>query len=220
LKDFYVAGKPLLLTLNYYGCGTLCSVQLNQVLEGLKGLSGRKPDDFSVLTVSFDKNDTAEVALERELGMAAALKDRGFRWSFTVASQDVIDTLTSSVGFQYKYDDETKQFAHSAAVFFLSPDGTLTRYLYGVNYSPRDMNFSILDAGLGKVGSTAEKLILRCFHFDIMSGKYTPFALNTVRTVSILCALVLFGFMFRLWRSEIRRNLSNGQNVGGFVRGT
>jgi protein SCO1 len=195
-------------------------VQLSQVLDGLKGLSGRNSNDFSVLTVSFDPSDTSSLALEKEIGMKTALEERGFLWSFSVAEAEVIEKLTKSVGFEYNYDEETKQFAHSAAVFVVSPTGVLSRYLYGVSYSPRDLNFSLLDASKGKLGSSVEKLILRCFHFDVMNGKYTPFALNTVRVGAISCALLLFGFMFWLWRSENRNGQKKNQKLGGLVRGT
>jgi protein SCO1 len=219
LKDFFLDQKPLILTLNYYGCGTLCSVQLNKVLEGLKGMSGRKPDDFKVLTVSFDPADTPSGALEKQQGMAEALKERGFSWEFAVADPKTIQELTNSVGFQYKYDEQTKQFAHSAAIYFVSPEGKLTRYIYGVSYPSRDMNFAILDAGLGKVGSSVEKLILRCFHFDVMNGRYTLVALNTVRVVAVFCALLLFSLMFKLWKSERNQKMVSGRNVEGVVRG-
>jgi protein SCO1/2 len=119
-----------------------------------------------------------------------------------VGEQKYIDQITDAVGFQYKYDQESDQFAHSAAIFFLSPDFKVARYLYGIQYSSRDLKFALLDASQGRLGTTLEKLILRCFHFDELAGKYTPIAMNSMRVAGVLFSLCLLILVVVLFRKE------------------
>ena len=110
--------------------------------------------------------------------------------------------MTEAVGFKYRYNPETDQFAHSAAIFFLSPEFKVSRYLYGLQYSPRDLKFALLDASQGKLGSTLEKLILRCFHFDELAGKYTPIAMNSMRVAGIFFSFCLLVLVVSLFKKE------------------
>ena len=198
---------PTLLTLNYFQCTALCSLQLNGLVEGLKKLDYLPGRDFNLVSVSFDARNTAELAQQKEKNYLESLGRSDAEWKFLVGEQKFIDRITESVGFQYRYDPETDQFAHSAAIFFLSPDFKISRYLYGLQYSPRDLKFALLDASQGRLGSTLEKLILRCFHFDELAGKYTPIAMNSMRVAGILFSLCLLVMVIVLFRKEkvIRR---------------
>ncbi|MBM3380852.1 MAG: SCO family protein [Betaproteobacteria bacterium] len=195
-------GLPTLLTLNYYQCTALCSLQLNGLVDGLKKLDYLPGRDFNLLSVSFDARNSASLAQMKEKNYLESLGRPGAAWTFLVGEQKSIDQITDAVGFQYKYDPETDQFAHTAAIFFLSPDFKVMRYLYGLQYSPRDMKFALLDASQGRMGSTLEKLILRCFHFDELAGKYTPIAMNSMRVAGILFSLCLLILVVALFRKE------------------
>lgn len=195
-------GLPTLLTLNYYQCTALCSLQLNGLVDGLKKLDYLPGRDFNLLTVSFDARNSASLAQMKEKNYLESLGRPGAAWTFLVGEQKSIDQITDAVGFQYRYDPETDQFAHTAAIFFLSPDFKVARYLYGLQYSPRDMKFALLDASQGRMGSTLEKLILRCFHFDELAGKYTPIAMNSMRVAGILFSLCLLILVVALFRKE------------------
>jgi protein SCO1/2 len=198
---------PTLLTLNYYQCTALCSLQLNALVEGLKGLDYLPGRDFNLLTISFDVRNTPGLAQMKSKSYLESLGKEGAEWKFLVGEQSDIDQVTDGVGFQYRYDPETDQFAHSAAIFFLSPEFKVSRYLYGLQYSPRDLKFALLDASQGKLGSTIEKLILRCFHFDELAGKYTPIAMNSMRIGGIFFSFCLLVLVVTLFRKEkvIRR---------------
>ncbi|NBW83459.1 SCO family protein [bacterium] len=199
---FVQPSLPTLLTLNYFQCTALCSLQLNALVDGLKKLDYLPGRDFNLVTVSFDTRNSPELAQVKQENYLKSLGREGAGWKFLVGEQKYIDALTESVGFQYRYDKESDQFAHSAAIFFLSPDFKISRYLYGLQYPPRDLKFALLDASKGKLGSTLEKLILRCFHYDELAGKYTPIAMNSMRLAGIFFSILLLVLVFVLFRRE------------------
>lgn len=202
LDQFVRPNLPTLLTLNYYQCTALCSLQLNGLVNGLKTLDYLPGRDFNLVTVSIDTRNSPELALTKQDNYLKSLDRPGAEWKFLVGEQKSIDALAQSVGFQYRYDKETDQFAHTAAVFFLSPDFKVSRYLYGLQYSPRDLKFALLESSKGRLGSSIEKLILRCFHFDEMAGKYTPIAMNSMRVAGVLFCLCLLIMVVVLSRRE------------------
>jgi protein SCO1 len=205
LADFVKDGKPLLLTLNYYSCSTLCSLQLTGFAEAVKNVDPKHRAELRIVTVSFDPRDTPESAQVKRRAMEAALGSGKTDWSFLTGSEKNVKALASSLGFQYRYDERTDQFAHTAAVYFLSPKGVISRYLYGITFSPRDLRFAWIEASEGRYGSTVEKVLLTCFHYDASTGEYTPFAFRMVRIgglVTLSCLGILLG---ALWRKEKRR---------------
>lgn len=203
LGQYLEDGKPVLLTLNYYTCGTICGVQLGAVLDGLKGLDLELGKDFRVLTVSIDHRESWEIARDKRLAYADALgAGPDMDWNFLVGDEASIASLADSVGFIYRYDERTKQYAHPAVITFLSPAGKVARYLYGVAYSPRDLRFALLEAAEGRVGSPVDKLILSCFRWDVTSGRYTPYAIGIMRLGGVLSMVFIGGLSMMLWRRE------------------
>lgn len=202
LDQYLQPNLPTMLTLNYFQCTALCSIQLNALVEGLKKLDYLPGRDFNLVTVSIDTRNSPELAQTKQENYLKSLGREGAGWKFLVGEQKSIDALSQSVGFQYRYDKETDQFAHTAAVFFLSPDFKVTRYLYGLQYPPRDLKFALLESSKGRLGSSIEKLILRCFHYDELAGKYTPIAMNSMRTAGILFCLCLLFLVVVLSRRE------------------
>ncbi len=200
--QFVRPNLPTLLTLNYYQCTALCSLQLNGLVEGLKKLDYLPGRDFNLVTVSIDTRNSPELAMTKQDNYLKSLARPGAEWKFLVGEQKSIDALAQSVGFQYRYDKETDQFAHTAAVFFLSPDFKVSRYLYGLQYSPRDLKFALVESSKGRLGSSIERLILRCFHFDEMAGKYTPIAMNSMRVAGVLFCICLLIMVVVLSRRE------------------
>ena len=194
---------PTLLTLNYYTCETLCSLQLNAVLEGLQKLDWVPGDQFRVVTVSIDPKEDAELARTKRDSYLTALDKGDAEWHFLTGDADSIASLADTVGFRYSYDADSGQFAHPAVVSFLSPEGKVARYIYGVFYAPMDLKFALMESAAGRVGSPAEKLILSCFRYDETLGKYTPFAFGVMRLGGVLTMMAL-GFMgIVLWRREL-----------------
>jgi protein SCO1/2 len=203
----YFGSKPVILALVYFQCPMLCS----QVQAGLTGaLNGivrfNVGRDFNVLTVSFDPRDTpqdASAARKTYLSRyRRAGSDQG--WHFLTGSKDQIAALAAAVGFRYAWDAENKQFAHASGIMLLTPDGRLSQYYYGIEYVPRDLQLGLIEASQGKIGNLADRVLLYCFHYDPTRGKYGAAIFNILRISAAATVLLLGGFMFIMFRRDIR----------------
>lgn len=202
--------KPVLLTLNYFTCETLCSLQLNAVLDGLRALDWVPGQEFRVITVSIDPSEDAALAAKKRQTYLESLGKGEVEWHFLTADAATIAALTDAVGFRYRYDEKTRQFAHPAVVTFLAPGGSVARYLYGVNYPPMDLKFALMESAAGRVGSPVEKLMLSCFQYDHAIGKYTPAAFGVMRIGGAITLLLVGGLGFVLWRRELGARTNGG----------
>ena len=196
--------KPVLLALVYYRCPMLCTEILNGVVESLKQISFTPGRDFEVLSVSFDPKDTPDLAAAKKKtylrGYGRAGTENG--WHFLTGDQANIKGLTNAVGFHYKYDSKTDQFAHASGIMLLTPDGRVSRYFYGVQYSPRDVRLGLVEASQKKIGTAVDAVLLFCYHYDAATGKYGATAMNAERIGGAGFLVILVLGLFWLWRRE------------------
>ena len=205
-----VRGKPLLLTMNYSDCPMLCTLQLNALLEALNQIDWRIGDEFDVVTVSLDPKESPERAAEtkaRYLSRYTSAAPSGAPhaaegWRFLVGPEANVRAVADAVGFGYQYSDERDEYLHQAAFMVISPKGAVSRYLYGVDYSPQTVRLSMVEASEGKQVSTLDALVLYCFYYDANAGSYTPVVRNIMKlggavTVVVLAIFVGAGFTVR-----------------------
>ena len=208
LLDLAARGKPVVLTLIYFDCPMLCSLVQQGVIRALNETGLRLGEDYYGLTVSFSPKDTVAEARLRQGGYLQTLKNaekaRPFDWPFLTGSENAIRKLADSVGFRYRWDEEAQQFEHPAVSMILSPEGKISRYLYGVEFSPRDMKLALLEAGQGRVGTTLDRVILRCFKYDPASRKYHFYVMGALRLGSGFFAAALIALLGALWWRELR----------------
>lgn len=203
LDDFFAQDDtPVLMTLNYYECGSICNTQLTLLAQSLAevDLAG---DQFRVLTISIDPEESSELAGLTHASYMGLAEREDLDWHFMVGDQASITSVAESVGFQYGYDEDTDQFAHLTALFFISPDGQISQYLYGIDYPARDVKFALMEASMGTIGSVFDKVVLSCFHY--VNGSYTPFAFGVMRVGGAISVVLLGGFLAMLWRRESAR---------------
>jgi len=198
LGDYFESGKPVILSLNYSNCPMLCRLQLNGMVEALQEMKWTAGDEFQVVSVSIDPLEPAARARqtkEKYLG----LYDRpgsGNGWHFLVGPEQSIDTLAAATGFEYRYLPDRKEYVHPAVFMVCTPDGRISRYLYGVAFDPQTIRLSLVEASEGKVGSTLDKFLLFCFHYDETAGRYGPMAMNQMKLGGgITVALLLIGLI-------------------------
>ncbi|GMV42726.1 MAG: photosynthetic protein synthase I [Myxococcales bacterium] len=204
-------GIPVLLTLNYYRCKMLCNLQLNAVVEGLKGLEWKPGENFRIVTISIDPREGWELGRDKRASYLETLGRGEVDWSFLVGRDEDVRTVARTVGFSYKYDQEQDQYAHTAAIFFLSPEGKVSRYLYGVDYPSQSLKFALMEASEGRIGTTIDKVILSCFHYDSSIGAYGPFAFGIMRLGAALTATLLIGWLGVMFaRDRLRRRAEDG----------
>jgi protein SCO1/2 len=193
----YFGKKPVVLSLVYFRCPMLCTLSLNGLAGALEVLSFVPGQDFEVITVSFDPHEGPVLASAKKRAYMNRYKrseaERG--WHFLTGPQTSTEALTRAVGFRYVWDEATKQWAHPAGVLVLTPDGRLSKYLYGVEYSPKDLRLALVDAGGGKIGSFVDTVLLYCYRYDPRTGRYSMAILNLVRAGGILMIVALAGFI-------------------------
>lgn len=205
LYDQHVRGKlPTILTLNYSDCPMLCSLQLNALVESMKQLDFTLGKDYRIVTVSLDPKDTPE-RMQRMKSRYLSQYGRPEAqdgWSFLSGSDANIHAVARALGFSYNYNEARDEYVHPAAFAIATPAGIVSRYLYGLEYHPRTLRLSLVEASEGKIGSTLDRLILFCFHYDETEGRYAPLAMNIMRLGGGITALSLGGLILLLRRGE------------------
>jgi len=203
LRDYF-GQKPVVLSLNYYACPMLCTVTLNGLASALNIISMSAGQEFEVVTVSFDPKETPALAAAKKKSYLERYKRPGAAdgWHFLTGDAASIGALTRAVGFRYVWDAETKQFAHPAGIVVLTPDGKIARYLYGIEYAPRDLRLAVVEASSGKVGNPVDQIILACYQYDPTTGKYGAAIMRMIRLAGALTVLGLVGFILLMLRRE------------------
>jgi len=200
----YFGKKPVILALAYYECPMLCTLVLNGLSSALRVLTFDIGKEFEVVTVSFNPEETPALAAAKK---RTYLKDYGRAgaaegWHFLTGDPAAIARLTQAVGYRYKYLPEQKQYAHAAAIMVLTPQGKISHYFFGVEFSPRDLRLGLVEAADGKIGSKVDQLLLFCFHYDPATGKYGAIALNSVRVAGALTVVALVTFLVVMVRRD------------------
>jgi protein SCO1/2 len=205
----YFGRKPVVLSLVYYECPMLCTISLNGLAGALEVLSFVPGQEFEVLTVSFDPKEGPVLAAAKKKAYMARYKrpEAHAGWHFLTGPKESVDRLTKAVGFRYVWDQETKQFAHPAGILVATPDGKIANYLFGVEYSPKDLRLALVDAAGGKIGNAVDQVLLYCYQYDPKTGRYSAAILNVVRLGGLLTVLALGAFILttsRRRRGEAR----------------
>jgi protein SCO1/2 len=205
LGDFF-RGRPVVLSLVYYECPMLCTLSQTGLVSALSVLKMEPGRDFELVTVSFDPRETPEQAQRRKKAYLERYKHPGAEaaWHFLTGDKESIERLTRAVGFRYVWDAETSQFAHGAGLVVARPDGVLSRYLYGIEYAPKDLRFALIESGQGRLGTPVDQFLLACYRYDPTHGRYGAYAMGTVRVGAVGTLLLLGGFVAVMLRRERR----------------
>ncbi|MEO8682863.1 MAG: SCO family protein [Vicinamibacterales bacterium] len=200
----YFGKKPVVLTFVYYECPMLCTQVLNGLASALSVIDESIGKEFEVVTVSFDPRETPVLAAGKKQAYLDRYKRAGAErgWHFLTGQQASIEALTRAAGFSYAWDESTQQFAHASGVVVATPDGKLANYFFGIDYSPRDLKFALIEASEGKIGKFAEKVLLYCYHYDPATGQYGFIAMRAVRIGGAVTLVALVGFVFVSLRRE------------------
>jgi protein SCO1/2 len=212
------AGKPVLVTLGYHRCPMLCSLVLDGLVKAMKQTGLVLGRDLLAVDVSIDP--TEDLALTKgtqkrivdQLGPGAQAADFPF-WLSTADAGASARALADAVGFRYKYDEQSKQYAHVAVSFVIAPGGIIARYIYGVEPSPRDFRLAVVEAGDGRVGTSFDKVMLSCYKYDPVTRRYAPFVFGFMRIGAGLVFVALASLMTMLWRKELKMKAARDKRV-------
>ncbi len=206
LSTYFSKGKPVLLVPVYYRCPMLCTQILTGVESTLKAVTFDPGKDFEVVAVSIDPKDTPELAAAKKQTYLHryARPNTANGWHFLTGSEANVRPLMDAIGYHYKYDPKTDQYAHASGIMVLTPDGRVSRYFYGVEYAPRDVRLGLVEASQNKIGSPVDAVLLFCFHYDPATGKYGAIAMNLLRASAALFALIGGTFLLIVIRRDVR----------------
>lgn len=206
LGDYFKSGRPVLMNFVYYRCPMLCPLVLHGTATALSDLKFDIGKDFDVVTISIDPRDTPAQAAEfkdkyvKEYGRFSAMNG----WHFLTGNDTNIHRIANAVGFQYAYDGTRDQFAHGAALFVLTPEGRVSRYFFGFEFNPRDLRLGLVEASAKKIGTVTDAVLLLCYHYDPVTGRYSRDAMNLMRAGGATTLIALAGFIFLMFRKERR----------------
>jgi protein SCO1/2 len=232
LSQMLGQGKPVLVTMGYYKCPMLCNLVHEGLVKAIRAAKLELGKDLLGFSVSIDPKEDPRSANTNQARLLRALgHEEKTDWPFVMAAfnpigpgsagqgapsdkpvdMSSVETLARAIGFRYKYDPQSKQFAHAAVAFVLTPEGTIARYLYGVDLDKRDFRMAVVEASGGRVGTSLDRVLQFCFKYDPMTQRYTPYAMAFVRIGAGLSCLALMGLLAVLWRREFilrRRRLA------------
>jgi protein SCO1/2 len=219
LGDFFNHGRPVVLVPVYYECPMLCTQVLNGLVTALGVVTLNPGKEFDIVAVSFDPREPAGLARDKKAAYIKRYDRPGTEggWHFLTGDEESIAPLMASLGYQYAYDPAIDQYAHAAALVVLTPEGRISRYFLGIEFSARDLRFGLIEASAGRIGSAIERAVITwCYHYDPNTGKYGLVVMRLVQGGGILTVLALIVFWTVMWRREHadgrRQGLTTGTN--------
>jgi protein SCO1/2 len=203
----YFKGKPVVLALVYYSCPMLCNQILNGMLSSFRQVSFNAGEDFQIVAISFDSRETPQLATAKKQTYVKAYNRASGNagWHFLTGDDANIKRVTDAVGFHYKWDEKTNQFAHASGIFVTTPEGKLARYFYGIEYRPRDMRLGLVEASQNHIGTPVDKLMLYCYHYDPATGKYGASVMNVMRVAGVITLGLIVGMLLRLRKRSVHQ---------------
>src|SRR5262245_52378805 len=205
----YFTTRPVILAFVYYDCPMLCTQIVNALVAALRTMSMTPGRDFEVVLVSFDPREQPARAAVRKAETLVRYDRPGSEagWHFLTGDEASIRRLTGAAGFRYVWDEPTKQFAHPAGIVIATPDGRPSRYLFGLEYGPRDVRLALTEASEGRIGTVVDALLLYCYHYDPMTGRYGLVVMRMLRVAGVLTVMALGAFILLMLRLERRGRL-------------
>lgn len=213
LGKYFTGHKPVLLSLVYFGCPGLCNFHLNGVTEALKGLDWSLGKEFDMVVISIDPSEDSVMAAGKKQSHVTELgrPNAATGWHFLTGTQENIQKIAAQVGFKYHWDKLSKQWAHTSAMYALSGDGKISRYLYGIQFEPKTVRLSLVEASEGKTGTVMDHLILYCFQYDPNKKTYAFYAYNIVKAGGGILGLLIIAFLIPTWLRERRKSKMQGE---------
>lgn len=207
LRDFFGKKKPVVLVFVYFECPMLCKVELNGLVRNLRTLSLSAGKEFDIVTVSIDPRETPKLATVKKRNYLNWYDRAGAEngWHFLTGEEPAIKRLTGVAGFRYAYDEKNDQYAHPAGLIVATPEGRISRYVYGVDFPASALRWALVEASAGKVGTPVDKILLMCFHYDPATGRYSFAIMSALRILGSATVLALGTYVLTMYLRDRRR---------------
>lgn len=202
LQQLFGGDRPVILSLNYSSCPMLCGLKLRGMVDALSEMALEPGKDYQIVSVSIDPLETpVQATLAKQKYLREFGRGNGEGWTFLTGREPQIRALADAAGFQYKYIPERREYAHAAVFMICTPDGRLSRYLYGVKFEPKTVQLSLVEASQGRIGTTLDQVLLFCFHYDATAGNYAPTAVSLMKVGAAVTVIAVAIFLFP-WRRK------------------
>jgi protein SCO1/2 len=220
LGEFFT-GKPVIVNFVYFRCPMLCTQVLNGVMRSSQAMKLTLGEDYEIVSISIDPRETPTMAAAKKKTYVASYRRPGAQagWHFVTADEAAIERLTQVAGFRYRYDAASDQYAHASGLIVATPRGRISRYYYGIDYNPTDLQLGLVESSENRIGSLADQVLLLCYHYDPATGKYGVAIDNLIRAAGLATMAVLGVFLFRMYRLEQRRTADVRGSKPCFDRG-
>lgn len=212
----YFGERPVVLVLAYYECPMLCDLVLNGLTGSLKALAFNPGQEFQIVVASIDPGETPQLASERKRQILSRYNRAGTEdgWHFLTGTQESISALTDDVGFRYVYDAGRDEYAHAAGVTVLTPRGQVSRYLFGIDFPPRDLRLALVESGAGRIGTVVDQAMLYCFHYDPVIGRYSAAVMRLLQVAAAVTIALVVTMIVLLRRREPKTQPSDPLGAG------
>lgn len=182
LGDYFQGEKPVLLAFVYFRCPMLCTLVLNGMNTAIQDIAWNPGDEYEIVVISFDHTETPKLAELKKRAYVADFDRPGSAdgFHFLVGEEAQVRRVADAMGFPFKWSDESQQFEHPSCIFVITPDGKISKYLYGVYYEPKTVRLSLVEASNRKIGTVGDRILLLCSHYDSTTGKYTASVMKIV----------------------------------------
>ncbi len=212
----YFGDKPVLMLLVYYECPTLCNLQLNALVETMRRMKMKPGEEFELVAISIDAGESPRLAKKK---LDAYLKSYGKEdtrdgWHFLTGTEENIKAISSQVGFNFAWDQNMEQWAHSAASYVLTPQGKLSFYHYGLKTSPKVLRLSLVEASANKIGNVVDRLVLYCLQYDPTKKTYSFYAFNLMKAAVVITMILVIVFLGFFWRKEYKKSKNIEKDKG------
>jgi protein SCO1/2 len=203
----YFHERPVIVALVYYRCPMLCTQVLNGILKASQAMPLEMGSDYDVIAISIDPKETSELAAEKKRHYSRSYRRPGGEkgWHFLTGDQASIERVAQVIGYRYRYDQATGQYAHSSGIVIVTPEGRLSRYFFGIDYPPNDLRLALVESSSGKIGSLADQVLLLCYHYDPLTGRYGLAISRALTASSLLTVAALSVYLYVTFRREMRR---------------
>ncbi|HVO96687.1 MAG TPA: SCO family protein [Bryobacteraceae bacterium] len=219
LSEYFHKGRPVILDLIYYSCPNLCTLVLNGQTQAMREILPWTPgSEYEIVTISIDPQESFDLARKKKALYTSSFDHPAPGWHFLCDRDGNAKKLAELIGYKYRWDERTQQFAHAAGIMVLTPDGKVARYLYGASFHPRDLRFALAEASENRTTMAVQKILLYCYHYDPQAGGYVLFATNLMRIGGVLTVLFIGFFLRRMYVAEHKKSAA-GAKPGGFKEG-
>lgn len=196
---------PVIIAPVYFRCPNVCNFLQTDLARVLPDVRLEPGKQFTVLSISFDDTEGAELARASKKIYFKSMRDKfpENAWRFLTGDKENIYRLTNAAGYYFQKTDG--QFLHPVVIFVVNSRGQIVRYLHGTHFLPKDITLALVEAAEGRLGTTIQKMVKFCFSYDPEKKTYVFNLLRVTGSVVIGTTVIFLAFLLLGGKKKKRR---------------